>query len=86
MTLSAKSSLILGENKATFRREGHIFFVMRMQKICYSVNIKGKIIKQKIFFLQMVGTTQSVVTVVRFPRFVTGSVPALFPNRLMTFT
>ena len=25
MTLSAKSSLILGENKAGFRRESHIF-------------------------------------------------------------
>ena len=25
VTLSGKSSLILGENKAAFRREGHIF-------------------------------------------------------------
>ena len=34
MTLSAKGSLILGENKATFRREGHKFLLFTFFWAC----------------------------------------------------
>ena len=38
VTLSAKSSLILGENKAGFRREGHLMKSAFVRRICWLVS------------------------------------------------